>query len=98
MGDGKIWFQLYRLLDKPERLVGIFRHRGVGKRERAQVQVVGIETVSPRAPRPFDLGLAERRLDDTGGTDRDLVLKIEHVSQRPFEAVCPKMCASEHVN
>jgi len=43
MGDGKIWFQLYRLLDKPERLVGIFRHRGVGKRERAQVQVVGIE-------------------------------------------------------
>ena len=50
-------------------------------RESAQIQIIGVETIGPLASRALDLGLAKRRLDDTSGANRDLVLELENVLQ-----------------
>src|SRR5215470_10568894 len=85
VANGQFRFELNCLLKKPQRLVGIFRHRDVSKRQSTQVQVVSVEAARPFAPRPFDLGLAKRRLDDPGDADRDLVLQLENILERTVE-------------
>src|SRR6516164_9049820 len=60
-------------------------------RECAQVKIVGGEVVC----RPFrhtpDLGRLQRRFDDAGDAERDLVLEFEHTFERAVEAVGPQM-------
>ena len=93
-----IGLQLDRLADQGQRFVRILRHPGESVGQGAQIEIIGIEAVRPFAPRAFDLGLAERRLDDTGDANRDLVLKLEDVFERTVEAVGPEMRAAERVD
>ena len=95
---GKIGLQLDRLAEQRQRLVRILRHRSDSVGQSAQIEVIGIEAVGPLASRAVDLALPERRLDDTGDIDGDLVLKLENVFERAVEAVGPEMRAGCRVD
>ena len=47
MGKAVIGFKGERALEQRHRLLSLFRHRGIDVRQRAQHEVVGIETVRP---------------------------------------------------
>jgi len=75
-------------------LVGVF----VKLRERAQVQIVGIETFGRLVGRPVDLGLMKLGLDCPDDATGDLILQFENVVQRTVEPVCPDMSAGRRVD
>src|SRR6266436_3746339 len=93
-----IGLQLDRLAEQGQRFVRILRHRGESVGQGAQIEVISIEAVGPLAPRAVDLALPERRLDDTGDADRDLVLKFENVFEQAVEPVGPEMRAACRVD
>ena len=80
-----------RLLEQSQGLdAPLFRQRKE-IRKCAQVEIVSGEV--RRRPRggAAHLGRLQRRFDNAGDVDRNLVLKLEHVFQRPIEAVGPEM-------
>src|SRR5262249_54917312 len=57
-----------------------------------QKEVIGIEAFGWFAPGTFNLCLFEPRRDCSHHTCRHLVLQLKDILNRPFEAICPKMC------
>src|SRR5690348_11053706 len=75
--------QFQRLLDpSPAPLVD---------REGTQVKIVRREIARRSFRRPSDFRSLERRLDDPGDAQRDLVLQIENVLNRAVKSVGPKV-------
>jgi hypothetical protein len=54
-----------------------------------QIGVIGAEIACRLVRRPRALGRLQRRLDDSGDADRDLLLQFEHIFERSVEAVGP---------
>ena len=57
------------------------RHRGIGKRKRAQRQIVGVKIFRALAFNPLDLRLSNARFDRSDHAHGDLVLERENVCQ-----------------
>jgi len=74
MNDGVVRLQAERLLQHGKRLVSISGHRGCGERQRAEIEIVGIEVVGPLAPGALDFGSPQGRLDGADHAHRHLVL------------------------
>ena len=85
-----IGFHLKRAIKKRQRLRGPVRHRRIDVRKGAEHKVIGVEVIRSLALGPFDLGLAEARLDGSDHADGEFVLKGENVVQRAFVAVGPE--------
>jgi hypothetical protein len=58
-----------------------------------KIKIVGGEIVGRRAPRAFDFGFQDARLDDADDALGDLVLEVEQIVERAFEPVRPEMRA-----
>ena len=60
-------------------------------RQRAKIQIVGVEAFGTLSPRPFDLRPPQARLDDAGHLVGYLILQVENVLQRTVIFVGPEM-------
>ena len=78
----------------PRALVCLAWHVYAKVRNRAQIEIVGVETVGPLALGGLDLGVLQIRLDCADDAQRDLVLQFEDVIERAIVALGPKMCAA----
>ncbi len=91
MGGGVVRVQLERVLQNPRGDPGVGgRHRG-HVRQRAQIEVIGVEIVGMLSPGAFDLRALQAGLDDADDLVGDLVLQVENVFQRAVVAVGPQM-------
>jgi hypothetical protein len=97
-GRGKARIALDGLLEQVERLGHLLSPKPRKIRQGAQVQIVGGEIIRPPFRRAKDLGGLQRRLDDTSGARRNLVLKLEDIFKRTFEAIGPEMRAGESID
>jgi hypothetical protein len=87
-----------RFAEQGQRFVRILGHRREGIGQGAQIEVIGIEAVGPLAPRAFDLGVTERRLDHPRNADGDVILQFEHIFELTVEAVGPEMRPAQRVD
>jgi hypothetical protein len=83
LDDGIIRLQSDRLFQQGKRLVGVPRHRCGDERERAKIQVIGVEAVGPLAPGTLDLGLAQGRFNGADDTHRVSVATAPHGAAGP---------------
>ena len=79
-------------------LVHAFGSEFVKVRERAKIQIIGIETFRGLARRALDFGMTEFGLDRADDAARYPVLLFEDVVKRVFEAVGPDMGAAGRVD
>ena len=88
-GRRKTWIAGDGLLEQVERLspLGFTRPREI--RQGAQIDIICGEIVGGSLARSADLGRLQRRLDDPGDADGNLVLKFENVLQGAVEPVGP---------
>jgi len=93
LGKAVIGFKGERALKQRHRLLSLFRHHGIDVRQRAQHEVVGIETVRPLTLDALDLGLPEARLDRADRAQRDLILECENIIERPVVTLGPDVRA-----
>ena len=81
-----------RLLQQRQGQLRLVKRLRVHIRKRAQIEVIGIETVRSLAARPLDLRLLQLRsngADDAGG---HLILQVEDVLDSAIETIRPEMC------
>ena len=90
--------ELDRIDEQRQGLFGILRHRCEGKRQRAEIKVIGVQAVRPLPPRALDLCFAQGRLDDTYNADRQLVLDGEDIVERAVVMVGPDVGAGSGVD
>src|SRR5262249_9021227 len=64
----------------------------------SQVEIVGREIFSRALARTTNLGALQSRLDNGGYAPSDLVLKIEHIFERPLQAGRPEMPSGRCIN
>jgi hypothetical protein len=83
-----VWVAADSLLSKRQRLPRLPFHL---KSASAQIGIIGAGIARRAVGRPRLLGRLQRRLDDAGDADSDLLLQLEHVFERAVETVGPQM-------
>ena len=94
MGSGIIRLERRGLAKQRQRLIRLAWHKDAKMRKRAQIEIVGVETVRPLALGALDLGVQQARLDRADDAQGDLVLQFEDVVERAIIALGPDMRAA----
>src|SRR4029079_14831913 len=93
-----VWLQLDGPIEQRQGLVRIQWHRGEGKRQRAEIQVVRIQALGPFAPGAFDLRLAKYRLDNAHYAHGQFVLDGEDIVESAVVTLSPDVGAAPSVD
>src|SRR4029077_6003462 len=98
MRESIVRLKCKRALKQRQSLQRRFRHSCIRERCRAQDEIVGVEIIWTFALGPFDLCLAQTRLDCSDRADGYFILHRENIIDRTIVALGPNMRTSSRFN